>query len=374
MSGHESDGLRRRERDDRPKGRNDGPPPSNRGWGFVNSEISAKARGLNRAGPDKTARPSQYSTIIVQRNAPSGGGRSNRAHASSKALPGNNRGLLYEEDVEERGKRKEQERERLDNPPRINPIAPSIRDSYDSRPIYSSHTIKPPSRPRAPLIVTSSRVPESRHSKRELSPVSALSKKTKDLRIVNYSDELATGKRKKEEDRRWEEQQRNDQLGIHIAAQSEYNGPGGAHDLVRVGEDMSGGAIRVPETRTASHPHHSKTASAATITLSNYRSSSVPHDSRRVVIMTSSLDAPVSRGAGRLHDTSFHHSPCQHTSSSREPRSSRRGPAPLFRESGVERGYEGGYSSSPAAAAVAAHVLITNVRRSRRGEDASGYY
>lgn len=37
MSGRDSDVHRGRVRDSRPRGHNGGPPPSNRGWGVVNS-------------------------------------------------------------------------------------------------------------------------------------------------------------------------------------------------------------------------------------------------------------------------------------------------------------------------------------------------
>ncbi|KAB8289826.1 hypothetical protein EYC80_010458 [Monilinia laxa] len=324
MSGLDSDNHRGRVRDSKPRGHNGGPPPSNRGWGFVNNENSARARSHNRAGPDKISRPSEYSTIIVEKESPAGGGRYSRVHASSKVPPGNKR-------------------------------------------------------------ATSSRVPENRHSQRELSPVSALTKKTNDLRIVNYSDELATEQRKKEEDRKWEKQQRDDQLGIFTPAQSDYDGPGGAHDLVRVGEDLTGGAIRVPATRTASNPHHTKTKSAATIPPSNYPPTRGPpttsRDSRRMVVASphdiQSQHPSVSRGSGRLHGAPFHDPSSLHASTSRDSRASRRGPVPLFRESG--HGHEG--YKKPAAAA--GNVVIVDnvgtntrksVRHSRRGENLGGFY
>ncbi|RAL60559.1 hypothetical protein DID88_009755 [Monilinia fructigena] len=384
MSGLESDNHRGRVRDSRPRGHNGGPPPSNRGWGIVNSENSVRARSHNRAGPDKIARPSEYSTIIVEKESPAGGGRSSRVHASSKVPPGNKKGTLCEQDIEER-RRREKGRERLDKPPRTHPIATSNRNPHDSRPLHSG-TTKPSLHARAPLIATSSRVPENRHSKRELSPVSALTKKTNDLRIVNYSDELATEQRKKEEDRKWEKQQRDDQLGIFTPAQSDYDGPGGAHDLVRVGEDLSGGAIRVPVTRTASNPHHTKSKSAATITPSNYPPIRGPptasRDSRRMVVASphdiQSQHSSVPRGAGRLHGAPFHDPSSLHASTSRDSGASRRGPVPLFRESG--HGHEG-YGKP--AAAVAENVIIVDnvgtntrktVRHSRRGENLGGFY
>ncbi|KAA8564083.1 hypothetical protein EYC84_012070 [Monilinia fructicola] len=379
MSGRDSDVHRGRVRDSRPRGHNGGPPPSNRGWGVVNSENSARARSHNRAGSDKTARPSEYSTIIVEKDLPAGGGRSSRVHASSKVPPGNKRGTLCEQDVEER-RRREKGRERLDKPPRTNPIAISNRNPHDSRPVHSSSTIKPSSHARAPLIATSSRVPESRQSKREPSPVSALTKRTNDLRIVNYRDELATEQRKKEEDRKWEKQQRDDQLGIFTPAQSDYDGPGGAHDLVRVGEDLSGGAIRVPATRTASNPHHSKTKSAAAIPPSNYPPSRGPptasRDPRRTVLASPHDIQPqhpsASRGPGRLHAAPFHDPSPLHASTQRDSRASRRVPGPLFRESGL-----GKPAAAPGNVVIVDNVVSNarkSIRHSRRGENLSGFY
>ncbi|KAF7857252.1 hypothetical protein EAF04_009493 [Stromatinia cepivora] len=363
--GYESDTSRLRHGRDKRRDARDaqrGPPPSNRGWDYVNQVASdrSKTGSDSRAGTersdrsdrtDRTARPRE-------RDAPSEGGRS-RSRATSVSDV-HRRGSLYTEDVER------QRQERLKNknivvrePPIRGSDAPSsyggesrLGGMGDTRSRHSNNTITPSSHRRTPSVAASSRGPSER-SRRD--DVSMLSERARNMQLGEPEDPADEGarRRKEKDDRKWKQQQELDRLGINKPVKP---GPSsvisGASSLVRPGESLDGRDFKMEKLSARSRGSSAYSGADP----SNYsRSSRDSRDPRRALV-----PAP----------TSEHTSLSRDSYDSRDRRLAPPSYAPSYpgsstssRRSAHDHNYDDGgrgYAPPPAATTAAANVVIVN--------------